>query len=146
MHISSPAFTHEGEIPESYTCDGEDKNPELVTRDIPSDTQSLALICDDPDAPGGAWVHWIMWNIPPSLEKIEEDKRPDGSTEGVNSFGARGYGGPCPPSGSHRYYFKLYALDTTLDLPPETEKEGLVEAMKGHIIDETEMMGRYERK
>jgi len=145
MQITSSAFDHEGEIPSKYTCDNENVNPPLDIGQVPEDAESLALIVDDPDAPAGTWVHWLMWNIDPAQTRIIENSVPKGITEGTTSFGEQGYGGPCPPSGSHRYFFKLYALDTKLDLKPDADKAALESAMKGHIIEQTELMGTYSR-
>jgi Raf kinase inhibitor-like YbhB/YbcL family protein len=117
---------------------------------VPEGTKSLALIADDPDAPGGTFTHWVMYNIPPHLKELPEDVRRDeilanGAMQGTNSFRRTGYGGPCPPGGTHRYYFKLYALDTVLDLHSGATKERLLEAMRGHVRAETEVMGKYSR-
>ncbi len=131
-------FKHEQNIPSDYTCDGTDKIPPLEISDIPTNAKSLALIMDDPDAPMGTWDHWILWNIPPG-NKIQ------GGVGGKNSWGKTGYGGPCPPSGVHRYYFKLYALDIMLDLPAGSDKKALQNAMKGHILAEAVLMGKYQR-
>lgn len=142
LQITSPAFEVNGEIPTKYTCDGADINPPLHIEGIPKETQSLVLIMDDPDAPGGTWDHWIVWNIPP-VDTIEEDSVP--GTEGLNDFRRQAYGGPCPPSGTHRYFFKVYALDTTLDLPPTATKADVEQAMEGHILAQGELIGRYSR-
>ncbi|RMD87665.1 MAG: YbhB/YbcL family Raf kinase inhibitor-like protein, partial [Candidatus Dadabacteria bacterium] len=136
MEIKSKAFKDGEYIPRKYTCQGEDISPPLEVSDIPEGTLSLALIMDDPDAPMGVWVHWILWNISPDDSlNIEENTLPTGSIEGINSWGKRGYGGPCPPSGTHRYMFKIYALDTTLNLSPHSRKEDLIAAMEGHILN-----------
>ena len=145
MQIASDAFDNKHNIPAKFTCDGEDINPPLDFSEVPDEAKSLVLINDDPDAPEQTWVHWIVWNIDPSTEYIEENSIPAGSVEGVTSFGKRGYGGPCPPSGEHRYFFKLYALDIELDLPEDADKAELEEAMDGHIIDEAEFIGLYSR-
>ena len=116
MKLTSPAFISYNHIPSRYTCDGEDFSPPLVIEDIPEKTRSLALIADDPDAPNGTWVHWLAWNMDPRLSGIPENSVPNGTVEGITSFGKPGWGGPCPPSGVHRYFFKLYALDTELNL------------------------------
>lgn len=142
LRISSPAFKMNGEIPIKYTCDGADINPPLLIEGIPEGTQSLVLIVDDPDAPGGTWDHWIVWNIP-LVETIEEDSVP--GTEGLNDFKKHSYGGPCPPSGTHRYFFKVYALDTTLDLPTTITKTNVEQAMVGHILAKGELIGLYTR-
>lgn len=146
LTLSSSAFTHEGNIPSRYTCDGEDINPPLAISNIPEGTQSLALIVDDPDAPVGDWVHWLMWNISPKTEKIGENSVPENAVEGMTDFGRVGWGGPCPPSGVHRYQFKLYALDTILNLPQSTKKRDLEKAMQGHILDEAKLIGLYKRQ
>lgn len=142
LKITSPAFEANGEIPTKYTCDGADINPPLHIEGIPEEIQSLVLIVDDPDAPGGTWDHWIVWNIPP-VDAIEEDSIP--GTEGLNDFRRQAYGGPCPPSGTHRYFFKVYALDTMLDLPPTATKTDVEQAMEGHILAQGELIGKYSR-
>lgn len=145
MELTSPAFEHNQTIPSRYTCDGEEVNPPLVIADVPSNAKSLALIVDDPDAPGGTWVHWTVWNIDPRTAEIAENSVPSGATEGTTSFGKTGYGGPCPPSGTHRYFFKLTALDIALDLPPNTTARDLKKAMEGHILESVERIGLYQR-
>jgi Raf kinase inhibitor-like YbhB/YbcL family protein len=142
MRISSPAFKHNELIPVKYTCDGDDVNPPLIIEEVPRGAESLVLIVDDPDAPMGTWVHWVVWNIP-LTEKIGEDSVP--GTEGVNNFGKHSYGGPCPPSGTHRYFFKVYALDTKLDIKKDSRKKDVENAMEGHIIDKAEIIGLYKR-
>jgi len=144
--ITSSAFDHEGNIPSRYTCDGMDINPPLRIENTPPSAKSLALIVDDPDAPAKTWVHWVAWNIDPKIVEIKENSVPKGAVQGINDFRKHNYGGPCPPSGTHRYYFKLYALDTVLDLGNHAEKPDLEKAMKGHIIAQTELMGKYKRK
>ncbi len=149
--IESLAFKNGEFIPSKYTCDGEDISPALKWSNIPDGTKSLALICDDPDAPIGDWVHWVLYNIPPETKELNEnipsDKiLKDGSIHGLNDWKRYGYGGPCPPSGVHRYFFKLYALDTKLNLAPGATKKQLLEAMKGHILAQGELMGKYQRK
>ena len=151
MELKSSAFPPGGVIPAKYTCDGLDISPPLSWADVPAGTQSLALIADDPDAPGGMWVHWVAWNIPPNTNALQEDvpKRdslPSGMQQGTTDFRSIGYGGPCPPSGTHRYFFKLYALKTTLNLPPSTTKKELEKAMQGHILKQAELIGKYQRK
>lgn len=146
MKITSPAFKNQELIPAKYTCDGENINPPLEISDIPPGAQSLALIMDDPDAPLRTWVHWLVWNINPEIKKISENSVPQGSVEGKTSFGKPGYGGPCPPSGTHRYFFKAYALDTLLDIVPNAGKAGLEKAMEGHILAKGELVGMYSRK
>lgn len=143
LSLSSRAFSQNSRIPEKYTCDGENVNPPLRIENTHSDAQSLALIMDDPDAPKGTFVHWILWNIHPQTTEIGENAIPEKAEQGYNNFGKHSYGGPCPPSGSHRYFFKLYALDTRLNLGPQTMKDDLVKAMEGHIIDATELIGLY---
>ena len=143
MLISSPAFEHQSNIPSRYTCDGRNINPPLVIEQIPEEAKSLVLIVDDPDAGGGMWVHWVVWNIPITLS-IKENSVP--GTEGVNDFKRKHYGGPCPPSGTHRYFFKVYALDAVLDLPANTDKKSLEQAMQPHIIAFGEIIGLYERE
>ena len=144
MKISSSAFSDGQSIPAKYTCDGSDTSPPLAFASIPAGAKSLALVVDDPDAPGGTFDHWIVWNIPNGTTTIAEGQSPQGIA-GRNGFGKNGYGGPCPPSGEHRYFFKLYALDTTLNLQPSSRKADLEKAMKGHILAEAQMMGRYRR-
>lgn len=151
IQISSSAFGHEGFIPQKYTCDGENISPPLSWKNIPSGTKSIAIINDDPDAPVGTWVHWVIYNIPPTANGLPEnikpmEKLPDGTLQGRNSWGKIGYGGPCPPSGVHRYFFKIYALDKVLDLKPGATKEELLKAMKGHILAEGQFYGKYSRK
>jgi len=146
MIIRSPSFQNNGLIPLKYTCDGEDINPPLEIGGVPESAKSLALIVDDPDAPMGTWVHWVVWNISPETKQIEEGMVPEGVMEGMTDFGRAGYGGPCPPSGTHRYFFKLYALDTELNLDNSATKEDVEEAMKGHILDSAVLIGLYKRK
>lgn len=142
LKITSPSFKSGDFIPRKYTCRGEDVNPLIEISGIPGNAQSLALIVDDPDAPMGTWVHWVMWNIPVS-KQINENSVP--GEEGWNDFKRKEWGGPCPPSGTHRYYFKVYALDDVLDLPSDSTKEELVKAMEGHILAKGELMGRYKK-
>lgn len=150
FEITSIIIGHEQPIPEYHTCDGDDLSPPLDWSEPPQGTQSFALIMDDPDAPGGTWVHWVLYNIPAETRSLQENiapdtQLPDGSMHGINSFGRPGYGGPCPPSGTHRYFFKLYALDTTLSLDEEADKEAVLTAMDGHVLAEAELMGTYSR-
>ncbi len=145
MKLTSPAFKHNSAIPSEYTCDGLDISPELNIEDTPKNTKSLVLINDDPDAPVGTWDHWIVFNIPQTTTKINKDSEPAG-IGGKNSWGRTGYGGPCPPSGTHRYFFKLYALDTELDLPEGSAKKDIEAAMKGHIIEKADLIGTYKRQ
>ncbi len=150
MQFTSSAFTDNGMIPSKYTCDGRDISPPVAWKDVPDGTRSLALICDDPDAPTGVWVHWVVYNVPPHVGKLDENVKTDkefsnGMRQGNNSWPRIGYGGPCPPGGTHRYYFKLYALDAVLDLKPGATKAELLQAMKGHILAEAQLMGKYKR-
>lgn len=142
MKIESTAFKDGEKIPEKYTCDGSDEMPPLKISDVPSKTRTLALICHDPDAPMGRWEHGLFWNIPPATKEIT---KPLG-TAGKNSWGRNDYGGPCPPSGTHRYFFTIYALDMKLDLPEGSTREELEEAMNGHIIEHAQIVGLYKRK
>jgi Raf kinase inhibitor-like YbhB/YbcL family protein len=146
LQISSPVFKQNQMIPSKYTCDGADINPPLLIGNMPPEAKSLALIVDDPDAPAGTWVHWVLWNVDPKTTEIRENSVPSGAVQGLNDFKKHAYGGPCPPSGTHRYFFKLYALDTTLNLGPDTTKAALERAMKGHIVAQGELMGLYKRK
>lgn len=141
MHLSSPDFKAGGEIPKKFTCHGEDINPELIIEEIPPGTQSLALIVDDPDAPGKTWVHWVVYNIPVS-RKIERNSIP--GDQGMNDFERKNFGGPCPPSGVHRYFFKLFALDTHLDIA-DANKQKLLDAMEGHILARAELVGLFSK-
>lgn len=143
VKLTSPAFADKQEIPSDYTCDGANSIPPLEISDVPANAKSLALVVDDPDAPAGTWDHWVVWNIAPATTLI--DAEPDGMP-GKNSWGKTGYGGPCPPSGSHRYYFKLYALDTMLNIPAGSNKAVLLTAMKTHIVAEASLMGTYQRR
>jgi Raf kinase inhibitor-like YbhB/YbcL family protein len=145
LHITSPAFQNNGSIPRQYTCDGKDISPPLVIENCPAEAQSIALIVDDPDAPVGIWVHWVVWNIDPTTKEIAENAVPPGAVEGTNDFRRHAYGGPCPPSGTHRYFFKIYALDTMLDISPNSTKTDLEKAMKGHILAEGQIIGLYKR-
>jgi Raf kinase inhibitor-like YbhB/YbcL family protein len=146
MTLTSLAFRNGELIPSTFTCDGADVNPALNISNVPTEAKSLALIVDDPDAPGGMWVHWVVWNIDPKTREIKENSVPRGVKQGVNDFRKTPYGGPCPPAGTHRYFFKLYALDTMLDLGPDTTKGALEKAMKGHVLAQAELMGKYKRK
>lgn len=151
IKVSSPAFRDGDFIPSRYTCDGEDISPEIRIEGVPANAKSLVLINDDPDAPMGTWDHWILYNIPPTTTVIPEGIKPEktfpnGMKHGVNSWGRVGYGGPCPPSGIHRYYFKVYALDIVLDLPPGATKSKLLKSMEGHVVAEGKLMGKYTRK
>lgn len=152
MVLTSPAFAHEGEIPSRYTCDGEDISPPLQWKGVPPQARALALIVDDPDAPDPAapkmvWVHWVLYDIPPDTNGLPEGvtELPAGTLEGVNDWHRTGYGGPCPPIGRHRYFFKLYALDTVLPNMEKPTKQELLGAMEGHVLAETVLMGTYRR-
>lgn len=150
FEITSSAFAHETSIPVKYSCDGENVSPPLAWTDPPGDTMSFALINDDPDAPVGIWVHWVLYNIPAETRELGEDIPAqdafgDGSLHGQNSWGRRDYGGPCPPGGTHRYFFKLYALDTVLELGAGADTQTLTAAMEGHILAVAELMGTYTR-
>jgi Raf kinase inhibitor-like YbhB/YbcL family protein len=152
LTITSSAFPNGGSIPSKHTCDGADVSPALAWSGVPEGTKSFALICDDPDAPLGTWVHWVLWNLPASttnlLDGVEKSHAlPPGTQQGRNDFGNTSYGGPAPPRGKpHRYFFKLHALDTELMLKPGSKKKMLVKAMEGHILAESEWMGTYQRK
>jgi Raf kinase inhibitor-like YbhB/YbcL family protein len=145
LSIASPKFPHNGMIPSKYTCDGADVSPPLTIGSIPEGTRSLALIVDDPDAPMGTWVHWLVWNIGADTKEIPENSVPRGALQGMNDFRKQAYGGPCPPSGTHRYFFKLYALDTVLALKVGATKARIEEAMKGHVLAQAEWIGLYRR-
>ena len=151
MIITSPAFKEGSMIPAKYTCDAQDISPPLEWNKVPAGTKSLALICDDPDAVVGTWVHWVVYNIPPDASKLDENIKGEkefsnGMIQGSNDWPRIGYGGPCPPSGTHRYFFKLYALDTLLDLKPGATKAQVLKAMNGHVLAEAQLMGRYKRQ
>jgi len=145
MKIASSAFENKQMIPSKYTCDGENINPPLQITEVPSNTQSLVLIVDDPDAPSGDWVHWLVWNINPETKLIAENESLQGATQGTNDFDKQNYGGPCPPSGIHHYQFKIYGLDTTLNLPSSSRKKDLEKAMANHILDKDMLIGLYQR-
>lgn len=148
--ITSSAFSEGGMIPRQYTCDGPDISPGLSWKGVPEGTRSLALICDDPDAPARTWVHWVLFNIPAGekglpAEIASKATLSSGSLQGTNDFGRLGYGGPCPPGGTHRYYFKLYALDIVLPLNAGAKKAQVEAAMAGHILAQAQLMGKYKR-
>ena len=151
FELKSTAFENGGFIPKKYTCDGSDVSPPLSWTDPPEGTKSLALICDDPDAPMGTWVHWVLFGVPPETRELPEGVPTEktlswGGKQGRNDFGRIGYGGPCPPRGpAHRYFFRLYALDTEPDLSPGATKRELLRAIEGHILAEAELIGRYGR-
>lgn len=151
MKLVSPAFSHNESIPMQYTCDGKNISPALAWSDAPEDTQSFALIVDDVDSPNKIWVHWIVFNIPATVEHIIENQGATGEevafTQGSTDFnGAQKWGGPCPPSGTHHYHFTLYALDTMLDLPAGATKQELLSAMHGHTLENTTLVGKYQHK
>jgi len=146
MEITSSAFLDNHHIPAKYTCDGENVNPALTFKNVPKEAVSLVLIVEDPDAPRGTFVHWTVWNIDPKTEVIKERSVPEGAVEGITDFGRQGYGGPCPPWGTHRYFFQLYALDTILALEPSANPTNLKRAIEGHILEEAELVGLYSRK
>jgi Raf kinase inhibitor-like YbhB/YbcL family protein len=141
--VKSRAFENNQLIPTKYTCDGDDVNPPLTIEDVPEGTKSLVMIVDDPDAPSGTWNHWVVWNIPPDTRKIEENTFP--GTEGISTSRKHAYGGPCPPYGTHRYFFKVYALDAKLDLTADSTKNDVEKAMGSHILAEGELLGLYRR-
>jgi Raf kinase inhibitor-like YbhB/YbcL family protein len=148
--LTSSAFTAGAMIPRKHTCDGEDTSPDLQWSGVPPGAKSLALICDDPDAPVGTWVHWVLFNLPADVTALPAGIPADavlknGARHGKNDFRKLGYGGPCPPGGTHRYYFKLYALDTVLTLQSGSTKAELLAAIKGHILAEAQLMGKYKR-
>ena len=151
LTLTSTAFQEGAAIPSRYTCEGDDSSPPLAWGEPPAGTKSIALITDDPDAPGKTWVHWVVYNLPASARTLEEAfqaqrELPDGTRQGMTDFGRIGYGGPCPPSGTHRYDFKLYALDTTLSLPPGATKTQVEATMKDHILGQAQLMGTYKRR
>jgi len=146
ISVTTPAFQAGGDIPAKFTCNGANANPELKINGVPNEAKSLVLIVDDPDAPRGLFTHWIVWNIDPKATDIGENSAPAGGIQGTNDFGKRNYGGPCPPSGTHRYFFKIYALDTKLDLKPSARRAELDTAMRGHTLAQGELMARYSHK
>jgi len=145
MKLTSPAFEQNQPIPVKHTCDGANHHPPLNFSQVPEEAQSLALVVEDPDAPTKVFTHWLIYDIPPSIQHIPEHEVPLSGTVGVNDFGTRGYRGPCPPSGTHHYVFKLFALDTGLALPEGTRKEDVLAKMKGHVIATAELVGTYTR-
>ncbi|MDY6844068.1 MAG: YbhB/YbcL family Raf kinase inhibitor-like protein [Thermodesulfobacteriota bacterium] len=151
IEIKSSAFKEGDMIPMKYTCDGEDVSPPLSWSSVPKGTKSLVLICDDPDAPLKTWVHWVLFNLPPNVSMLPENLPPqkileNGGKHGTSSFKKIGYGGPCPPFGTHRYFFKLYALDIHIDLDAGAKKKQLIKAMAGHVIARGQLMGNYKKK
>lgn len=151
FRIESTAFKEGESIPSRFTCESEDISPALSWTEPPAGTRSFVLIVEDPDAPGGIWTHWVVYNLPPRVQQMPEnvakqDHVPGGGLQGVNSFGHAGYGGPCPPPGSaHRYFFRLYALDTVLNLKPGADRQEVLAAAKGHVLGKTHLMGRFKR-
>jgi Raf kinase inhibitor-like YbhB/YbcL family protein len=151
IKVTSPAFAEGGLIPAKYTCDGSDISPPLQWGGVPEGVKSIALISDDPDAPVGTWVHWVVYNLPADCKGLEENipldqTLPNGARQGTTDFGRVGYGGPCPPSGTHRYFFKIYALDTKLDLAAGATKRDLLKVMEGHILGQGQLIGKYKRR
>jgi Raf kinase inhibitor-like YbhB/YbcL family protein len=152
LTLTTTAFRDGEPIPMRHTCDGEDESPPLAWTGVPVETRSFALICDDPDAPRGTWVHWLLWNLPADVVEVKPGMPPSpelssGARQGLNDGGDLGYGGPCPPPGKpHRYFFRLFALDAVLGLAPGTDRSGLEAAMKGHVLAEGAVMGIYERR
>ena len=151
MKLESTAFTANDLIPSKYTCDKQDISPPLIWDEVPENTQSFALICDDPDAPMGTFVHWVLYNIPPESRQLieaipKQQELSIGGIQGKNDFGKIGYGGPCPPRGTHRYFFKLYAIDRKLQLKPGATKDELLKAMAGHQLATAEIIGQYQRQ
>ena len=151
LKLTSNAFKWGERIPARYTCDGEDISPPLSWESIPEAARSIALIADDPDAPVGTFVHWVLYDLPADVRELPEDTPddrtlPNGASQGINDFRKIGYGGPCPPSGTHRYYFKIYALDKKLGLRPGESKAALLKAMEGHIVAQGQIMGKYKRQ
>lgn len=144
MQLTSSAFKHGKTIPKKYTCQGKDISPPLKIQDIPADAKSLALIVDDPDAPSGLWKHWLVHSIDTSTTEIKENAVPDGAYQVINDFGKKEYGGPCPPSGTHRYFFKLFALD--VDHLENATKKNFYQLIDDHKIEEAELMGNYKKK
>lgn len=146
MKLESPAFAANESIPVQYTCDGQNISPPLSWDEVPAETESFALIVDDPDAPGETFVHWVLYNLPAETRQLPENVNNPGGFPGKNNFDTFGYGGPCPPSGTHRYFFKLYALNQTLELEAGVEKADLLRAMESHILATAELVGHYTRK
>jgi Raf kinase inhibitor-like YbhB/YbcL family protein len=151
MELTSPGFANNDAIPNKYSKEGGNVSPPLTWRDIPAKTKSLALIVDDPDAPSGLFVHWVLYGISPDTTNLDEGQPstptlPNGGRQGRNGFGDVGYGGPQPPSGTHRYFFHLYALDTELDLPAGASRQELDRAMKGHVLEQAQFMGRFQHR
>jgi Raf kinase inhibitor-like YbhB/YbcL family protein len=151
MALESPSFAQNQSIPSKYTCDGPDVSPPLLWKNLPEKTKSIVLLCDDPDAPAGVWVHWVCYDIPAVVTSLSEgipksDSLAVGGKQGITDFGSIGYGGPCPPSGTHRYFFKMYALDRVLGLPAGKTKKNIERAMNGHILAQGQLIGVYSRQ
>lgn len=146
MKITSTAFENNQQLPVKYTCDGDDVNPPLNFMEVPAETESLVMIVSDPDAPGGTWVHWTIFNIDPKTTEIAENSIPGGARQGQNSWNKSAYGGPCPPSGTHRYFFKLFALDTKLDLDETAKSIDIEQNMDKHILAQAQLIGLYSRE
>ena len=151
ISLTSPVFSNGSKIEPIYTCDGKDISMPLMIEGIPPNTRSIAILMEDPDAPTGIFTHWILYNLPPNIKWLPQDfdsyiSKIKGAKEGRNDFGKIGYGGPCPPSGTHRYILHIYALDSKLSLHPGANREQFLEAIKGHVIDENRLMGKYSRK
>ncbi|BAZ53291.1 PEBP family protein [Nostoc sp. NIES-4103] len=151
MKLESTAFDANGLIPAKYTCDGEDISPPLIWDEVPRGTQSIVLIVDDPDAPGRTFIHWVVYNIPATIRQLPEKiaavkTLPNGGVQGKNDFGKLGYGGPCPPGGIHRYFFKIYALDQELNLSAGATKNQILAAMESHVLAKADLIGRYQRQ
>ena len=143
---TSPSFQAGGDIPTKFTCNGTNVSPELQISSVPNEAKSVVLIVDDPDAPRGLFTHWIVWNIDPKTTRVAENSAPTAGVQGTNDFGKRNYGGPCPPSGMHRYFFKIFALDTKLELKPGARRVEIDAAMRGHVLAQGELMARYSHK
>jgi Raf kinase inhibitor-like YbhB/YbcL family protein len=146
ISVTTPAFQAGGDVAAKFTCNGANVNPELKINGVPNEAKSLVLIVDDPDAPRGLFTHWVVWNIDPKTTRVAENSAPTAGVQGINDFGKRNYGGPCPPSGTHRYFFKIFALDTKLELKPGARRAELDAAMRGHILAQGELMARYSHK
>ncbi len=142
INVTSPAFEEGGQIPAQFTCKGENVNPPLRLDGIPAEAKTLAMVVEDPDAPGGLFTHWLVWNMPASTRRVQENTVTPGATQGGNDFGHVAYGGPCPPSGTHRYYFRVLALDSSIDLPSGAKRAAFDKAIAGHVIARGELMGR----
>jgi len=146
ISITSSSFQAGGDIPAKFTCNGTNVSPELQISSVPNEAKSLVLIVDDPDAPRGLFTHWIVWNIDPKTTRVAENSPPTAGVQGTNDFAKRNYGGPCPPSGTHRYFFKIFALDIKLELKPSARRAELDAAMRGHVLAQGELMVRYSHK